>query len=197
MRFEPLAIQGAVRVHIEPHADERGWFARVFCGREFEQQAHPVSLVQASLSFNTRAGTVRGLHFQWPPSQESKLVRCVRGELLDVLLDLRPDSPSYLQHLALPLDAEHRQALYVPFGVAHGFQTLIDATEVLYMMSDYYAPALQAGVRWNDPAFGISWPIAPIIQSERDRDLPPFDRYGFERELQRRRAAALAPAACA
>jgi len=186
MRFEPLAIQGAARLHLDRHADERGWFARVFCEREFAQHGHASSLAQASLSFNARAGTVRGLHFQWPPSQESKLVR---GELLDVLLDLRPPSPSYLQHLALPLDADERQALYVPVGVAHGFQTLADATEVLYMMSDYYAPQLQAGVRWNDPAFGISWPMAQIIQNDRDRDLPLFDRSGFERELQRRRAA--------
>jgi dTDP-4-dehydrorhamnose 3,5-epimerase len=188
MRFEPLVIQGAARVCIDAHTDERGWFARIFCEREFGEQARPFDLVQASLSFNARAGTVRGLHFQWPPTREGKLVRCVRGRLVDVMLDLRPESASYLQHLSLPLDAESGDALYLPSGVAHGFQTLADATEILYMMDDYYAPALQAGLRWNDPAFGIRWPLTQIILSERDRALPLFERSGFERELQRRRA---------
>jgi dTDP-4-dehydrorhamnose 3,5-epimerase len=110
----------------------------------------------------------------------------VRGRLLDVMLDLRPHSPSYLRHLRVPLDADGRDALYVPFGVAHGFQTLAHATEVLYMMSDYYAPQLQAGLRWNDPAFGIDWPLAEVTLSERDRGLPLFERAAFERELQRR-----------
>ncbi len=186
MRFEQLAIQGAARVRIDAHADERGYFARLFCEREFAQQGISLEVVQASMSFNARAGTVRGLHFQWPPSCEGKLVRCLRGQLLDVLLDLRPGSSSYLQHLALPLDADGRDGLYVPSGVAHGFQTLVDATEVLYMMSDYYAPHLQAGVRWNDPVFAIEWPLAVAVINARDRELPLFDQAGFERELHRR-----------
>jgi dTDP-4-dehydrorhamnose 3,5-epimerase len=187
MRFDPLSIPGAVVVAIEPHTDARGFFARTFCKREFADHGLPAELVQASVSYNERRGTVRGLHFQWPPSAEAKLVRCARGRLFDVLLDLRPESPSYLTHAALTLDADSHDAVFIPPGVAHGFQTLVDRTEIYYQMTDFYAPELQAGVRWNDPAFRIEWPLDDSVVSDRDRSYPDFHREHFEAMLRERR----------
>lgn len=190
MRFEPLAIDGAALVALERHPDSRGFFARTFCVNEFAAAGLPTQAVQASVSYNEHPGTVRGMHFQWPPSREGKLVRCIRGRLLDVLLDLRPPSPSYLQHVALTLDEDNRDAVYIPPGVAHGFQTLLPHTEVLYQMTDRFAPELAAGVRWNDPSFSISWMAMPHLTiSERDAGYPNFDRRAFEAELQRRSGA--------
>jgi dTDP-4-dehydrorhamnose 3,5-epimerase len=190
MRFESLAVDGAALVQIEPHSDARGFFARTFCVQEFAAAGLPTQAVQASVSYNERAGTVRGMHFQWPPSQEGKLVRCLRGRLYDVLLDPRPRARTYLRHVAVTLDEENRAAVFIPPGIAHGFQTLLPRTEVLYQMTDSYAPELAAGVRWNDPAFAIRWPTLEIIISERDARYPDFDRQQFERELARRSAAA-------
>ncbi len=145
--------------------------------------------MQASISFNSKRGTVRGMHFQWPPSREGKLVRCIRGGVHDVLLDLRPESSTYLRHVSVRLDEDNRDSVFIPHGVAHGFQTLADATEVLYQMTDEYAPALAAGVRWNDPGFAIEWPIhGAIVISERDAGYADFDRGAFEAELGRRMA---------
>ena len=189
MRFDPLGIAGAALVRIEPHPDFRGFFARTFCAQEFAAAGLPPQALQASVSYNERAGTVRGMHFQWPPSQEGKLVRCIRGRLHDVLLDLRPRSPTYLQHVAVTLDEENRDAVFIPSGIAHGFQTLLARTEVLYQMTDSFAPALAAGVRWNDPAFAIGWPMQASVISERDALCPDFNRQQFERELERRTAA--------
>ncbi len=189
MRFEPLAINGAALVRIEPRPDSRGFFARTFCVEEFAAAGLPTQLVQASVSYNERAGTVRGMHFQWPPSQEGKLVRCIRGSLYDVLLDLRPRSPAYLQHVAVTLDEDNHEAVFIPAGIAHGFQTLLPRTEVWYQMTDSFAPELAAGVRWNDPAFAIPWPMPQSVISERDARYPDFDREQFERELERRTAA--------
>jgi dTDP-4-dehydrorhamnose 3,5-epimerase len=187
MRFEPLAITGAALVSIERHPDFRGFFARTFCVDEFAAAGLPTQALQASVSYNEHAGTVRGMHFQWPPSREGKLVRCIRGRLRDVLLDLRPSSPSYLQHVAVTLDEDNRDAVYIPPGIAHGFQTLLPRTEVLYQMTDRFAPELAAGVRWNDPAFAIAWESTPgLTISARDADYPDFDRQAFEAELSRR-----------
>lgn len=187
MRFEPLPIAGAVLVKMEPHADLRGFFARSFCADEFAAHGLPTQVVQSSVSYNERAGTVRGMHFQWPPSREAKLVRCVRGRLCDVLLDLRPRSPTYLKHAMIALDEDNRDAVFIPHGVAHGFQTLTARTEVLYQMTDVFAPDLAAGVRWDDPALGILWPAASgIVISDRDSAYPNFDRHEFEAELARR-----------
>jgi dTDP-4-dehydrorhamnose 3,5-epimerase len=191
MKFERLAIAGAMLVRIDPAHDLRGFFARTFCVNEFASHGLPTALVQASLSYNAKRGTVRGMHFQWPPSNEGKLVRCLRGRLYDVLLDLRPEMPSYLKHQAVVLDQDNRDSVYIPPGVAHGFQTLADDTEVLYQMTDVYAPDLAAGVRWNDPAFGIHWPIADPIMSARDAEYPDFDREKFEAELKHRRSTAM------
>jgi len=190
MRFEALGIHQAFLVHIERQSDARGFFARIYCAREFAAAGLPTAAIQASTSFNTARGTVRGMHFQWPPSREAKLVRCVRGSVFDVLLDLRPDSPSYLRHVSVSLDEENRDAVFIPHGVAHGFQTLADCTEVLYQMTDAYAPDLAAGFRWNDPSFGIEWPVrSGIVISERDALYADFDRQAFESELARRSGA--------
>lgn len=190
MRFQPLGIHQAALVKIDRNEDLRGFFARTFCAREFAAAGLPAEAVQASISFNVKRGTLRGLHFQWPPSQEGKLVRCGRGSIFDVLLDLRPGSPSYLRHAVVELDDERRDAVFVPPGVAHGFQTLAESTEVLYQMSDEYAPELATGVRWNDPAFAIAWPIAHgVVISSRDAAYPDFDRLAFEAELARRSEA--------
>jgi dTDP-4-dehydrorhamnose 3,5-epimerase len=185
MLFEKLHIQGAALVSIERKADARGFFARTFCAEEFSARGIPHEMVQASISYNERRGTIRGMHFQWPPSREDKLVRCIRGRLFDVLLDLRPESPSYLMHQSVVLDEESRGAVFIPHGVAHGFQTLAERTEVLYQMSDFFAPDLGSGLRWNDTAFGIDWPLSEIVISERDAGWPNFDRQAFELELAR------------
>ena len=190
MKFESLALKGSMLVTPQPLVDSRGFFARTFCVQEFAQAGLAVNIVQASVSFSARHGTVRGLHFQWPPSREDKLVRCLKGRVFDVLLDLRPDSPSYLRHVTVDLDEEKRDAVFIPHGVAHGFQTLTDSAEVLYEMTDMFAPDLAAGVRWDDPMFGIRWPLrSGVILSERDANCPNFDRQAFESELMRRSGA--------
>lgn len=191
MRFEPLELSGAALVKLERLPDERGFFARSMCAEEFRAHGLPAEFVQSSISWNRRRGTLRGMHFQWPPSREGKLVRCLRGAIHDVLLDLRPAEPTYLRHHAVVLDQENRDALFIPSGVAHGFQTLADDSEVLYQMTDFHAPALAAGVRWNDAAFGIRWPIGnDIVIAPRDASYPDFDPHGFEVELNRRAAQA-------
>lgn len=190
MRFEKLTIAGAMLVHIEPRRDDRGFFARTFCVNEFAAQGLSTAAVQASISYNLKSGTVRGMHFQWPPSQEGKLVRCLRGKIFDVLLDLRPDSPSYLRHQSVVLDQDNRDAVFIPPGIAHGFQTLADDTEVLYQMTDFYEPDLQTGFRWNDPQFGITWPLQDIEISDRDARCADFNRTAYEAEYAQRRTSA-------
>jgi dTDP-4-dehydrorhamnose 3,5-epimerase len=186
MRFEPLRIHGAALVRPEPRSDHRGFFARTWCAEEYSAAGLARDTVQASISFNERRGTLRGMHFQWPPSREAKTVRCTRGALFDVLLDLRPDSPTYLTHASVELDMDNRLGVYIPPGVAHGFQTLADDTEVLYLMSDFFAPGLEGVVRWDDDAFGIVWPAAERTLSERDANTLNFDRVAFETELRKR-----------
>jgi dTDP-4-dehydrorhamnose 3,5-epimerase len=189
MLFEALELAGAALVKMERQCDERGFFARSTCVEEFHAHGLPATLVQSSVSWNRRRATVRGMHFQWPPSQEGTLVRCVRGAIHDVLLDLRPAQPTYLSYRALVLDEDNRDAVFVPSGVAHGFQTLADDCEVLYQMTDVYAPELAAGVRWNDPAFAIRWPItSDIVIAPRDARYPDFDRQDFEVQLRQRAA---------
>lgn len=187
MQFDRLDIAGAALVRMQRHEDERGFFARSVCVDEFRAQGLSAEFVQSSVSWNARRGTVRGLHFQWPPSHEAKLVRCLRGAIFDVLLDLRPTEPTYLTHRAFTLDQDNRDALYLPVGVAHGFQTLVDDAEVLYQMTDRHAPDLAAGLRWDDPCFGIRWPIETgITIAPRDAGYPDFERAAFETELARR-----------
>lgn len=182
MRFSGTDIGGCFIVDIEPHSDERGLFARTWCASEFENAGLPANFVQCSVSRNRSATTTRGLHFQLPPSREGKLVRCTRGGIVDVAVDIRPNSATFLNHVMVELDEENCRAIYIPFGCAHGFQTLTDNADVMYQMTDTYAPELSAGLRWNDPALGISWPEANPIMNDRDRDYPDLDE-GWLRSL--------------
>ena len=172
MIFAATPVTGAVIIEPEPLDDQRGFFARSFCAREFEAHGLDPRVVQCSLSFTRTKGSVRGLHFQRPPHAEAKLVRCTAGALYDVIVDLRVDSPTFRRHFAVELTARNRKLLYVAPGFAHGFQTLEDDTEVFYQMSAPFRPDAAAGVRWNDPAFAIAWPLAVTVISERDRSYP-------------------------
>jgi dTDP-4-dehydrorhamnose 3,5-epimerase len=174
MRFTPSKLRDTVIVDIEGHVDSRGLFARTFCEDEFAAAGLPTRFVQSSVSFNTRCGTLRGLHYQAPPKAEGKLVRCTRGAIYDVVVDLRSLSATFLHWIGIELTAENRRGLYVPPGCAHGFQTLTDDAEVLYLMTEFHAPDLARGVRWNDPVFGVEWPIANATLSERDATYPDF-----------------------
>ena len=174
MRFLDTSIRGAQVIELAPFQDERGSFARLHCEREFEQRGLPRQMVQTSLSITRGRGTLRGLHFQAAPSREGKLVRCVRGTVFDVVVDLRPSSPTYREYFAQELNDRTYVALFIPAGCAHGFETLTDEAAVLYQMTDFYQPELSRGVRWNDPAFGIRWPLVPTALNERDRTYPDF-----------------------
>ena len=174
MIFREVAVEGARVVEPQRHDDPRGFFARTWCRREFAEQGLETRLEQCNTSWNLRKGTLRGMHFQADPFGEAKLVRCTRGAMLDVVLDLRPSSPTYLRHAAVTLTWENRLALYIPEGCAHGFQALEDGTEVFYQMSAAYEPGAGRGVRWDDPAFGIEWPLHPPILSERDASWPDY-----------------------
>jgi dTDP-4-dehydrorhamnose 3,5-epimerase len=190
MRFVPTGLAGAMVVGIEPLSDARGFFARTWCAREFSAQGLPAQFVQASISRNTRRGTVRGLHLQLPPSQEGKLVSCIAGAIHDVIVDLRPESPTFLRHFGVELSADTHQALYIPPLLAHGFQTLADHTEVLYLMTDYFTSELACGVRWNDPAFAIKWPMTSASAIlPRDADYPDFDATAWRRRIAAARSA--------
>jgi dTDP-4-dehydrorhamnose 3,5-epimerase len=173
--FVETALPGAFVVELERREDERGFFARAWCRREFEQHGLAGRLVQCNVSFNKRSGTLRGMHYQVAPHEEAKLVRCTSGAVYDVIVDLRPGSSAFKQWVGVELTAENRRALYVPEGLAHGYQTLVDGTETLYQVSEFYAPESERGVRWDDPAFGIEWPEAPEpTVSEKDRSWPDF-----------------------
>ena len=172
--FRPAPIAGAFAIEVERHSDERGFFARTWCRDEFASAGIPFAAAQASVSHNRLAGTLRGLHFARAPASEGKLVRCERGAVFDVIVDLRPSSPSYRMHFSIVLDHERRNALYVPPGVAHGFQTLVDDSDVHYTMSEAFRADLADGVRFDDPAFGIAWPRAVRAIAQRDRGYPDF-----------------------
>jgi dTDP-4-dehydrorhamnose 3,5-epimerase len=174
--FTETPVQGAFLMDPEPREDARGFFARTWCERECGERGMNLHVAQCNVSFNKKGGTLRGLHYQAAPVEEAKLVRCTHGSIYDVIVDLRPASPSFRRHLAVVLSAGNRRALYVPEGCAHGFQTLEDDTEVFYQMSAPYSADHARGVRWNDPAFGIEWPAAERIMADRDRAYPDFAR---------------------
>jgi dTDP-4-dehydrorhamnose 3,5-epimerase len=174
MIFVETSLPGAYEIELERLEDDRGWFARTFAAEEFEARGMNPAVVHCNASFNSRAGTLRGMHYQLAPYAESKLVRCTRGAIYDVIVDLRPDSPAYLCWFGVELDADGGRSLYVPEGLAHGFQTLVDGSEVRYQMSHEYVPSHARGARWDDPAFGIEWPDAERTISERDRTYPDF-----------------------
>jgi dTDP-4-dehydrorhamnose 3,5-epimerase len=174
MKFEQTSLPGACVVNLDRLEDERGFFARTFCREEFAAHGLTTDFVQSSVSFNKRKGTLRGLHFQKKPHEEAKLVRCTMGAVYDVIVDLRPGSPTVTRWFGVELSATNRKALYVPKGFAHGFITLINESEVLYQISAEFHTESAAGVRWNDPAFAIEWPIEAVVMSERDRSYPDY-----------------------
>jgi dTDP-4-dehydrorhamnose 3,5-epimerase len=175
MLFLATSLPGVYEIRIEPHCDERGFFARTWCEQEFAAQGLNPTLVQCNVSFNSRKGTLRGMHYQVAPHAEAKLVRCTRGSIYDAVLDLRPESPTYKQWVGLTLTAEDRNMAYIPEGCAHGFLTLEDDTEVFYQMSEFYDPESARGVRWDDPAFGIIWPAQVEVISQRDANYLAFE----------------------
>jgi len=184
MIFTETKLKGAYIIDIQPIEDERGFFSRSFCKQEFDGHGLKTDVAQCNISFNKKKGTLRGMHFQRPPKEEAKLVRCTRGRIYDIIVDLRPVSPTYCQWLGVELGSgstargsrlttDYRM-LYIPEGFAHGFQTLEDDSEVFYHMFEFYDPEYASGVRWDDPAFGITWPLSDPIMSERDRAYPPY-----------------------
>ena len=174
MILRSLEADGAYLVEIEPAEDDRGFYAQSFSAREFKDHGLTESFVEGGISHNAQRGTVRGMHLQLPPHAQAKLVRCTRGAIYDVIIDLRRGSPSYGRWFAVDLSASDTKMLYVPEGFAHGFQTLKDDVEVSYLMSDYYHPEAEFGVRWNDPRFGIEWPVADVVISDRDQSFHDF-----------------------
>jgi dTDP-4-dehydrorhamnose 3,5-epimerase len=175
MLFHETKLPGVFEIHLEPHPDNRGLFARSWCQKEFDAHGLNPRLVQCNLSFNMRKGTLRGMHFQEPPYAEVKVVRCTRGAIYDVVVDLRPSSSTYRDWTAAVLTATNRCMIYVPEGCGHGFLTLEDETEVSYQMSEFYNPESARGARWNDPAFQIVWPGKVEVISDRDRTYPNFE----------------------
>ena len=174
MQFHATGLAGAWVIEIERHIDERGYFARSFCRREFAEHGLPGDFVQQSLSYNAQAGTLRGMHYQAPPHEEAKLVRCTRGAIYDVIVDLRPDQPSFLAWRGFTLSPDSGLSLFIPAGFAHGFQTLEDASEVAYQMDRFHRPGFEAGFRWDEAFFALPWPRPVSRMSERDRTWPDF-----------------------
>ncbi len=174
MIFTETKLKGAFIIDPEKFEDERGFFARTWCRREFEAHGLNPNLAQCSISYNKKSGTLRGMHYQAEPYEEAKLVRCTKGAIYDVFIDLRFHSSSFKQWVGVELTADNHKILYISEGFAHGFQTLEDNTEVLYQMSEFYTPTYARGVRWNDPAFGIQWPPADRIISRLDQSYPDF-----------------------
>ncbi len=174
MIFRETKLKGAFLIEAEKREDDRGFFARSFCREEFEAHGLNPNVAQCNISFNRRKGTLRGMHFQVAPYEEAKLVRCTMGSLYDVCIDLRPKSATFKQHFGVVLSARERNMIYIPEGFAHGLQTLEDDTEVFYQMSQVYSPESARGVRWNDPAFGIEWPPAERVMTQKDRTYTDF-----------------------
>lgn len=174
MIFTATELEGAFLIEPELLGDERGFFARTFCRREFAAQGLQDEFVQCNISFNKKKGTLRGMHYQAAPHQEIKLVRCTSGSIYDVIIDLRPDSPTFTRWIGVELSAENRKMLYIPADFAHGFITLTDNTEIFYQMSQFYVPDAARGLRWNDPAFAIQWPVPISTLSPKDRNYPDF-----------------------
>jgi dTDP-4-dehydrorhamnose 3,5-epimerase len=182
--FTETKLKGAVIIDLEPREDERGFFARSFCQREFEEHGMNPVIAQSGIAGNRKKGTVRGMHFQFPPAAETKLVRCTRGAILDIIVDLRPESETYLKHIAVQLDAENMRALYVPKRFAHGYQTLQDDTVANYELGAFHTPSAEGGLAYDDPRLGLDWPLPVTAISARDRSFRPLAK--IEEELRRR-----------
>lgn len=174
MKFTQTKLKGAFIINLEQRQDQRGLFARTFCAQEFEAHGLKPTVAQCNLSFNHKQGTLRGMHYQVAPVTETKLVRCTQGAIYDVIIDMRPESPTYMEHIGLELSAENRRALYVPEMFAHGYQALTDRAEVVYQVGEFYTPGHERGLRYNDPTFGIEWPLPVSVISEKDAAWPLF-----------------------
>lgn len=184
MKMTPTPLKGAFVIDLEKKGDQRGFFARLFCSRIFAEHGLEPKIVQANNSLSEEQGTLRGMHYQLPPCEETKLVRCISGSLYDVILDLRKESPTFGHSYGVELSAENRRMLYVPRGFAHGFLTLLPSTEIFYLVSEFYSPELERGIRWDDPYFAIEWPKVPTVVSERDQnhcDFNPSEMAGLRR----------------
>jgi dTDP-4-dehydrorhamnose 3,5-epimerase len=175
MIFTETKLPGAFIIDMDMKTDDRGFFARAFCGNEFQEHGLNPKVAQANMSFNHRKGTIRGMHYQVAPATETKFIRCVRGAIQDVIIDMRPDSPTYKQHISVELTAENHRALYIPEMFAHGLQALEDNTEVMYLVGEFYTPGYERGLRYNDPAFGIEWRLPVTVISEKDASWPLFE----------------------
>jgi dTDP-4-dehydrorhamnose 3,5-epimerase len=175
MKFSAAPIEGAWLIDLEPHHDERGFFARTWCRQELAAHGLETEIAQESLSHNRQRGTLRGLHVQQAPHEETKIVRCPHGRVFDVIVDVRTTSTTYKKWFGVELSAENRRAIYIPPGVAHGFQTLSDDTDVAYLISEFHTPAAARGARYDDPAFDVAWPLAVSVISERDLNWPDFE----------------------
>ncbi|HEU5096669.1 MAG TPA: dTDP-4-dehydrorhamnose 3,5-epimerase [Reyranella sp.] len=192
MIFTETKLKGAFVIDLERRSDERGFFARTFCQHEFRDHGLKPVIAQANVASNNKKGTLRGMHFQYPPMAETKLVRCTRGAILDIIVDLRPESPTYLQHVAVELTEENMRALYVPERFAHGYQTLHDGTDTSYQVGEFYAPNTEGGLRYDDPKLGLAWPLPVSVISPKDQAFPPL--HDIEGELKRKMALSLVPA---
>src|SRR4030066_2028723 len=186
MIFERTKLRDTYLIEIEKRSDQRGFFARMWCRKEFEKHGLVSHVVQTNISYNSKKGTIRGLHFQIDPYQETKLVRCTRGAIYDVIIDLRPDSPTYGEGTGVELSADNYMMLYVPENFAHGFQTLADNTEVIYQVTEFYTPGSERGLRYDDPAFGIVWPLPASIISDKDKSWPAFTEGSYPNPLKKK-----------
>jgi dTDP-4-dehydrorhamnose 3,5-epimerase len=187
MIFSETELSGAYIIDLDRHTDDRGFFARIFCQNEFREHGLEPVVAQANVGFNQRRGTLRGMHFQYPPKAETKYVRCTRGAVLDVIVDLRPESPTYLRHTTVELSAENGRGIYIPRRFAHGYQALADGTETTYMLGEFYSPLDEGGLRYDDPRLGIEWPLPVAELSPKDHGWLPLDE--MEGELVRRMTA--------
>jgi dTDP-4-dehydrorhamnose 3,5-epimerase len=182
MKFTETKLRGAFIIDLERREDERGFFARAFCQHEFAKHGLKTLIAQANVAHNKKRGTVRGMHFQYPPAAETKLVRCTRGAILDIIVDLRPESPTYLQHISVELNEDNQTALYVPERFAHGYQALRDNTDTSYQVGEFYTPAAEGGLAYNDPALGLTWPLPVSVLSPKDAAFAPFEKIRSEVE---------------
>jgi dTDP-4-dehydrorhamnose 3,5-epimerase len=184
MIFTETKLKGAYVIDLEQRSDSRGFFARAFCQREFEAHGLKAVIAQANVAHNIHKGTVRGMHFQFPPAAETKLVRCARGAILDIIVDLRPESPTYLQHIRVELNEDNQRALYVPERFAHGYQTLSDNTDTSYQVGEFYTPSAESGLMYNDPKLGLEWPLPVSVISDKDQKFKPLAE--VEAEVRRK-----------
>ncbi|MDE3181542.1 MAG: dTDP-4-dehydrorhamnose 3,5-epimerase [Acidobacteriota bacterium] len=184
MIFTETKLAGAYLIDVDRREDSRGFFARAFCQHEFEEHGLKPIIAQANIAFNHQKGTLRGMHFQFPPTAETKLVRCTRGAILDIIVDLRPESPTYLQHVAVELNEDNCRALYVPERFAHGYQVLRDKTETNYQVGEFYTPGSEGGLRYDDPRLGLTWPLSVAVISDKDQAWTLLDEQ--EAELKQR-----------